>query len=80
MNSENLDNNNLIDNNNSLPFYLDTNINENKLDISFYNFYNNRLFDETSFITSNIRSSQDLRSSQNSKFTKNLFFMELHKL
>ena len=67
MNSENLDNNNLIDNNNSSPFYLDTDINENELDISFYNFYNNRLFDKTSSIISNTRISQDLRSSQNSQ-------------
>jgi hypothetical protein len=75
MSSENLDNNNLIDNNNSSPFYLDTDINENELDISFYNFYNNRLFDETSSITSNTRSSQDSRNSQNSQNLRKTSFL-----
>ena len=50
MSSENLDNNNSLYNS---PFFLNTDINENEFDTFFYNFYNDRVFDETSNITLN---------------------------
>ena len=50
MSSENPDNNNSLYN---LPFFLNTDINENEFDTFFYNFYNDRVFDETSNITLN---------------------------
>jgi hypothetical protein len=68
MSLENLDNNNSLYNS---PFFLNTDINENEFDTFFYNFYNDRVFDETSNITLNTQDSQSSQNLQNSQNSQN---------
>ena len=44
---------------------MNTDINKNEFNTFFYNFYNDRVFDETSNITLNTQDSQSSQNSQN---------------